>query len=575
MLAKYKKYTFKSLCLLALAAGFNSCETTELQILDSPNALTPNQADVDLFLTSIELELAAFLDGNQSDDNGGLSERGMEVTRMLHMFGPTYPNAYSPDDFDIVYEDVYAGLLSDARAIQPVAEAASLYTHKGIAKAIEAYTAMTLVDFFGDIPYSEAIQGTEFPNPVLDDDASIYAAVEALLDDAITEFNRTELNGAPNDLFYGGDEAKWIKLVNTLKLKLFVQTRLVDSSAGAKINALVNEGNLILSSADDFQFAYSATDANPDSRHPIFGRNFDVAADVNDYMSNSYMVLMKDSYPAGDPRTRYYFYRQSLDFTVDPNEAECVTQSKPIHFSSSDAFCDPGDGYWGRDHGDNDGIPPDGGLRSTFGVYPVGGLFDADQGAAVSGRTIGLQGAGIAPIMLSSFTNFMLAEAVLTAGVTGDARGYLEAGIRESMSKVIAFGEGLDYLDDVVNEDDPDTPENEEETIRDLYVPGQSDIDSYVNSVLSDFDSAAGDDQVEIVITEYIKALFGNGIEAYNTYRRTGFPSNLQPTLLAESGEFINSFIYPFELVQQNSNASQKPNQAVRVFWAEGGPTVE
>ncbi len=575
MLEQYKKYLYRGLCISCIFLGLNSCESTQLEILESPNALAPAQADVNLFLNSIQIQLAAFLDGTQSDDNAGFSERGMEVSRILHMFGPTYDNAYLPGDLDIVYEDVYAGLLADTRAIQEPAEEAELYTHKGIAKAIEAYAVMTLVDFFGDIPFSEAIQGTEFPNPNLDDDAAVYAAVETLLNDALTEFSREEAFGATGDLYYGGDESQWIKLVNTLKLKLYIQTRLVDTSAGAKINALVSDGNLILDAADDFQFNYSTTDANPDSRHPIFGRNFDVAADVSDYMSNYYMVLMKDSYPTGDPRTRYYFYRQSLDFTTDANEADCVTQSAPVHFNLSDVFCDAGNGYWGRDHGDNDGIPPDGGLRSTWGVYPIGGLLDINQGAAIPGRNIGLKGAGITPIMLSSFTNFMLAEASLTAGVTGDSKAYLEAGVRASIAKVVSFGEGLDYLDTAIQEDDPDTEVDETRTVRDIYVPTQDDIDRYVTNVLDDYDSASATGKVEVVVTEYFKALFGNGIEAYNTYRRTGFPSNLQPTLLAQPGEFINTFIYPSEMVDQNSNVSQKPNQAVRVFWAEGGPTLK
>lgn len=576
MLKKYKKYALTAFCLSVIVLGFNSCESTRLEILDDPNALSPTEADADLFLNSIEIGLGAFFDGNQSDDNAALSERGMEVTRMLHMFGPTYTNAYAPDDFDIVYEDAFAGLLADTRALVPIAEDAGLFTHVGIAKTIEAYTIMTLVDNFGDLPYTQALQGTEFPNPELDDDAAIYADIETLLNEAIASFNQEELNGAPNDLFYGGDESKWIAFANTLKLKLYIQTRLVDSGVGAKINALVDEGNIILDTEDDFQFNYSSTDANPDSRHPFFGRNFDVAADVADYMSNSYMVRVKDDYATGDPRTRYYFYRQSLDFTTDPNENECITISRPTHYASSDTFCDPGNGYWGRDHADNDGIPPDGALRTTWGVYPVGGLFDDSRGTAIPGRDIGLQGAGLSPIMLASFTNFMLAEGVLTAGVSGDARAYLEAGVRTSISKVLAVGEGLDYLDDVVVADDPDTEDvNEERTVRSIYVPTQESVDTYVTNVLDEFDAASGDGRLEIVVDEYFKALFGNGIEAYNTYRRTGFPRDLQPTLLEASGEFINSFPYPNELALQNSNVNQKPDQAVRVFWAEGGPTVD
>lgn len=577
MLKKYQNIIYKGLVVFMLAFSFNACESTELQILDSPNALTPTQADADLYLNSIEVGLGIFFDGDaRGFTTIGLSEEGAEVARMLHMFGPTYTNAYPPSDFDRAWTQAYAEVLADVRALEPIAEEQQLYTHIAISKTIEAYIVMTLVDYFGEIPYSEALFGAENTNPSLDDGASVYAAVEALLDEAIVQFNRDELNGAPSDQFYGGDETQWIKLVNTLKLKLYLQTRLVDSSVGGKINALLSHGNLILTEADDFAFQYSNTNANPDSRHPLFTRNFNVPADVSDYMSNSYMVRIKDEYLGRDPRTRYYFYRQSLNFTDDPNEAECITQPRPLSYSPSDVFCNIGDGYWGRDHGDNDGIPPDGGLRSTWGVYPVGGLFDDSRGEAISGRFIGLQGAGISPIMLSSFTNFMLAEGALTAGVNGDARAYLEAGMRASITKVIGFGERLDYLDDEVIADDPDTEdEDESQTVRDLYVPTTANVDSYVNTVLAAYDNASGEDRVEIVVNEYMKALWGNGVEAYNTYRRTGFPSDMQPTYLENPGEFINSFLYPNELVNQNSNASQKPDQTVRVFWAEGGPTLE
>ncbi|UZO79186.1 SusD/RagB family nutrient-binding outer membrane lipoprotein [Aquimarina sp. ERC-38] len=554
---------------------FTSCETTELEILDSPNALTPEEADIDLFLNSIQVGLAAFFDGDQLNDNAGISENGMEVTRILHAFGPIYDNIYLPSRTDILYQNAYAGPLIDGRTMIPLAEEAELYTHIGISQVVEAYIIMGFVDLYGPVPYSEALQGADFLNPNLDSGQDVYEAVESLLNQAIENFNRDEASLPANDLYYDGDESKWIKLANTLKLKLYIQTRLVDSDAGSKINALLSEGNLILTTDDDFEFQYSTTDANPDSRHPIFGRNFDVAADVTDYMSNSYMTLVKDDYTDGDPRTRYYFYRQSLDFTMDPNENECITIARPIHYSSSDTYCNPGDGYWGRDHLDNDGIPPDGGLRTTWGVYPIGGLFDDQRGTPIPGRDIGLQGAGISPIMLSSFTNFMLAEGALTIGVDGDARGYLEEAVRQSISKVVSFGERLDYLDNVVVPDDPDTDADEERTIRDFYVPSNDDIEDYVEDVLERYDSLSGNDRLELVVIEYFKALYGNGLEAYNTYRRTGFPSMLQPALEPQPGEFINSFLYPQELFQQNSNVDQKPNQAVRVFWAEGGPTVD
>ena len=548
MYNQIKNSVLKVFILAAVMVGTNSCETTDLEILDNPNALAPQQADVQFYLNNIEVSLASYFEA--------ITEEGMEVTRVLHMFGPLYSNAYSASNFDGAYQLAYAGILADARALRPLADEQELFTHSGISKVIEAYVMLSLVDYFGPVPYSEAIQGTDFLNPNVDSGADIYAAVEALLNEAIEDFGKEEVS-LPEDLFYDGDEAKWINLANTLKLKMYVQTRLVDNSVASKINAIVTSGNYITGASGDFQFQYSQVDANPDSRHPVFADNFNVAADVSDYMSNSFMYYLAFEKEITDPRTRYYFYRQSLVISTDENELECIREIEPNHYNLDlYPFCfaanyngtnNPDSGYWGRDHGNDDGIPPDGGVRTTWGVYPVGGKFDDDSGAAIPGRTIGLQGAGISPIMLASYVDFMLAESALTIGTTGDAKTYLENGIRKSISKVLAFGAST------ADED---------------FTPSDDDVEEYVALVLADYDAAAGDDaKLEIIVKEYFIALFGNGVEAYNTYRRTGKPGNLQPTLIVPNGGFIRSFLYPSELVDQNVNVQQKADHTVKVFW--------
>jgi len=48
--------------------------------------------------------------------------------------------------------------------IEPILIESGRLEHLGILKIIRAYTLMTLVDYFGDIPYSDALQGGEsFP----------------------------------------------------------------------------------------------------------------------------------------------------------------------------------------------------------------------------------------------------------------------------------------------------------------------------------------------------------------------------------------------------------------------------
>ena len=95
-------------------------------------------------------------------------------------------------------------------------------------------------------------------------------------------------------------------------------------------------------------------------------------------------------------------------------------------------------GYWGRDHADDEGIPNDGVYRTAWGVYPAGGAYDNGTGGSTL-ESINLGGAGIQPIILASYTHFWLAEAALTMGVNADARALLKAGIELSLAKVADF----------------------------------------------------------------------------------------------------------------------------------------
>ena len=219
-------------------------------------------------------------------------------------------------------------------------------------------------------------------------------------------------------------------------------------------------------------------------------------------------------------------------------------------------FCFPTAlGYWGRDHLSNEGIPPDGLRRTAWGVYPAGGLYDNDAGKGVA-LGVGGGGAGIHPIMMQSFVDFMLAESALTMGTTGDAKALLKSGIEKSMADVRALslstieGGKITAFETASN-----------------YV-WATEVKKYVDKVLADYDAAANDDaKLNIIGTEYWIALHGNGIEAYNLYRRTGKPANQQPGLDPNFGSFVRSFYYPTAFIARNSSAKQKANVTVPVFW--------
>ena len=114
------------------------------------------------------------------------------------------------------------GMLANFRAIEAINAAnpdVDLSFHEAVSKTLIAHNLMELVDWLGDIPWSETTNPTDFPSPNTDDDALVYAAANTLLDEALAQFASSGGAGEAIDFFYAGDLSKWIKLANTLKMR--------------------------------------------------------------------------------------------------------------------------------------------------------------------------------------------------------------------------------------------------------------------------------------------------------------------------------------------------------------------
>ncbi|GAB2491945.1 SusD/RagB family nutrient-binding outer membrane lipoprotein [Algoriphagus taiwanensis] len=539
-----------SMTLAASVLFATSCEEKLDELLENPNAVNAQTASPDFLLNSIQLGYTGLW--------FGLSDDGERLTRMINQGSALYELAYTPPSKNGTWSTAYAGILADVDFLLPLAEASNFQRHMGIAKTIKAMVLFDLVDTFGDVPFSEALDAANF-NPNVDSGAAVYEAAFGLLNEAAAHFT-AQSAGNPNDYFYNRNYTRWIKLVNTLKLRYFITKRLVDPSGStAGINALIAENNM-LGTGDDFVFRFGTSQADPDSRHPKFAGQY--TSGGGDYQSTYYMWHLTEEKGFDDPRVRYYMYRQSLTNTTNPDEQECITQLPPPQYLVGGyIYCNPGTrGYWGRDHLDPDGIPPDGLRRTAYGTYPAGGRFDDNSAAPVNNPSLGAAGAGIHPIMLAAYVDFMLAEAAITLGTTGDAKALMLSGITKQMNFVRAFAlasaQGA-----AIRTFEPD----------DQYTRSK---DNYLAFVGARYDEAANNtERMNLVATEYWLSLYGNGVESYNLYRRTGMPLNMQPALEEIPGPFIRSFFYPNNYVVTNTNAKQKDNLAQQVFWDNNPPS--
>ncbi|NNF34209.1 MAG: SusD/RagB family nutrient-binding outer membrane lipoprotein [Saprospiraceae bacterium] len=568
------KYLNKLFLVFLLGFTLSSCsDLTELDLLDNPNAVTPENAGIDFLYNNIQLGFRNLHNGFHFDADG--------LVRYTTMGAFTYNNALTPVTGNGEWNNAYATLFPDMDALIALAQERELNVYEGNTKVMKAYVLTSLVDFFKDVPYSEAGQGTDIISPVADEGSTIYAEAEALLDEAI---GLLEQGGATpqTDIYYGGSTSNWITLAKTMKLRNALHKRLTDSGAGNTIASIVSAGDIIDQNSEDFVFAYGGERDDPPSRHPFYNNHYENGDGT--YMGNYIMWLMccekedADGNVVEDPRIRYYFYRQvDNSLNQDVNVYSCVLSDRPddpgtypAHYAAVDPrlpYCVASpNGYYGRDHGNGSGIPPDGPIRTVYGLYPGGGKWDGNtydivQNGGIDGGT----GKGIMPIITASSVDFMRAEAALTAGTGEDARALLESGVRKSMSKVLGFASVSpgDFAETVFD------PILGEDVARgDVFGATDDDVEAYVAQVLTAYDAAS--DKLDVVMTEAYLARWGNAVETFNAYRRTGKPNNMQPGVdVLSIDEFPKSFLLPAVHVNQNANVTQKTIYDL-VFWDNG-----
>lgn len=533
----------KILLFISFSLVLLSCETTNLDGTDDPRALSSNLLNKDYMLNNIQTDFAGFF----SEIAKGPSRN---CSRMTNQFG-NYANESDPQNTQGAWSSGYSTLKQIDNLEKNASEASYPY-HLGVAKVLKAYTYVTLVDFYGDIPYTEALDSNNL-NPKADSGEFIYDSMISELNKAIALLSLTAPMDMPDtDLYFTGtstfDPSKWIKVANSLKIKMYNNLRLT-RDVSSQVNAIVSSGNYISSNADDFNFKYSSSNSPVDSRHPEYAENYDGSPEF--YLSNTFYKLMFFDKSVVDPRRRFYFYRQTSSAPSGQNLPCSGNSAIPICYVGVVASQN---GYWGRDHADNTGIPNDGTRRTVIGLYPFGGRFDANnfQNAATSTASNNANGAGILNILDYSFVKFMLAELSLTeTGVNGTPATYLSDAVSSNITKVTTFRTDL---------------------ATSATLPSTSTINSYKTAVNNSFTVATStDDKLNVIIKEFYIAAWGNGMEAYNMYRRTGMPlhnSNyigMQSPVISSTG-FISSFPYPMNAINNNTSLIQH-SRIKQVFW--------
>lgn len=214
-------------------------------------------------------------------------------------------------DANILWGSSYQDVMQEAKNIMAIAGETEQWEYHGIAKFIFAWNAAILTDAYGSIPFSEAFD-TQNRTPGYDTQQQVYAAVFQLIDEAISEMQRSGI--APvgvGDVVYGGDMAAWVRLARTVQGRLHM--RLVyapgESATEHAQAALAALGQGIRSPSDAPTVEYVG---GPGARQPWyrFTETDEVAVQRN-RSSRFFIEMLRAN---ADPR---------LPIMADPADLEC------------------------------------------------------------------------------------------------------------------------------------------------------------------------------------------------------------------------------------------------------------
>ena len=187
--------------------------------------------------------------------------------------------------------------LMDMKEMENKAAASGNQAYLGVSKILQAHAFSVTTDLFGDIPFSQALQGRTNITPVYDKQEDIYPALITMIDEGVAALTAAT-ETISGDIVYGGDVTKWKKYGNSLKLRLL--NHLSSRQPNAAANFLATNPSLIDTSADDAKVLFGSVASNA---NPIY--QFDVLSGRKDQAVASTIV---DKMKAlSDPRVSVYF----------------------------------------------------------------------------------------------------------------------------------------------------------------------------------------------------------------------------------------------------------------------------
>ena len=378
-------------------------------------------------------------------------------------------------------------LNEDEESAERVATSGSNANQIAVARILKAWTFHQLTDIWGDIPYSEALQGRENFFPKYDSQQEIYFDLLKELDEATAQINTSEA-GISGDVIYGGNMEKWKLFAQSLKMRIGMRmSKVAPEQAQAAITSALSAG--VFTSNDDNAVFDNLSDAANDNQY------FEHFLTRTDYaISNVLDEHMKD---LNDPRLPIY---------ASPTGGSLADYAKN---SSTELAIN--------------GMP--------YGVA-------SDVAGSITNASISFPGATVrsatSPSIMMTYSEvvFIQAEAAARGWTGGDAESLYEQGIKASMMFWDAQATTTDF-DAIHTADIGQSVSGVKDELNALITEGE--MASYLAQPGVAFNASTA---LQQIAEQKWLALYMQGLQAWSEWRRTGYPQ-LSPAPAAVEGRPI------------------------------------
>lgn len=330
---------FRSILYIMSLAATVSCTQDFAEINTDPSIVT--DPDIKFLFTYSEDKLMTYQGSEWVWEN---MEHLMRYTQ--HVSASPYELTNNVNSrYNSFYRNIIPNLMEVRRQIEAKGDPEVYQNMKVVTYVLEVIQAMKATDMSGSMPYTEAGEGRYEVNfaPKYDEQQLLFSTWLEQLDLAIAtltlNMDREQLSYGTADLYYQSDWENWIKLANTLKLRIAVRVENQTPDLTRKIFGEVMAHPVGPIDSNESQMMFTHDNYTP------FGNGGDILYRSTRFGTMSIVDFLKQS---NDPRLGIYFspndlvgdYQQSLDDNgvtlpdfIDPNDPLIEYQGGPADWT--------------------------------------------------------------------------------------------------------------------------------------------------------------------------------------------------------------------------------------------------